>query len=135
MVHTITLREYEEYPCRVGEGALDPAELAGLEHFLNRKGLSKALTLTARGCIRARNYVGVIRYRKLQIQILPKLISEDDSEQANIIDNLIFMLSYTQKLDIRTSEANLYRKENGSVLNLVGLSPAAEAWFPARSIE
>ena len=91
-------------------------DLVGLEKFLERNNLSSALKITPSG-IKARHYVGVIKYKNFQLQILPKLIAEKeankDKEKEQILKNLVFMLSYTRKLDIKTTDnVNLSKTQN-----------------------
>ena len=62
--------------------------------------------------LEATSYVGVIKHKKLHLQILPKLICKNDNKQ-NILQNLIFMLSYTRKLGIKTTnDAKLSAAKN-----------------------
>lgn len=77
--------------------------LEGLEKYLKRNKLSGALKVTPSG-IEANSYVGVIKYKNFHLQILPKLINKEENNNNQIIKNLIFMLSYTRKLDIKTSD-------------------------------
>ena len=106
-----TLKEYEEL-----EKKEICCNLVGLEKFLERNHLSSALKITPSG-IKARHYVGVIKYKNFQLQILPKLIAENeankDKEKEQILKNLVFMLSYTRKLDIKTADSvNLSKTQN-----------------------
>ncbi len=106
MTESVILKEYEEKE-------LNSCDLDKLHYYLECQKLDSALKITRVG-VKARSWVGVIKYKKLQIQILPKLIyteeyktdyTEDKKNevQANILKNLMFMLSYTKKLDIKTS--------------------------------
>ena len=83
-------------------------DLEGLEKYLKRNKLSDVLKVTPSG-IEANSYVGVIKYKNFQLQILPKLINQENSIDDKILKNLIFMLSYTRKLDIKTT--------NNAILN------------------
>lgn len=97
--------------------------LVGLEKYLERNKLSAALKVTA-NAVKAKNYVGVIKYKNTQFEILPKLISEYEEEDKlsqeerveqnqTILKNLVFMLSYTKNLDIKsTSSAKLAKTQN-----------------------
>ena len=95
--------------------------LTKLQNYLECQNLHAALTVTPDG-IKTKSWVGVIKYKNLHLEILPKLISEnanddneliDITEQNNILKNLIYMLSYTKKLDIKTSDyAKLAKQKN-----------------------
>lgn len=98
-------------------------DLNKLHHYLECQQLDSALKVTPSG-IETTSWVGVIKYKNTHFQILPKLIytkeyNEDYDEKtkeetkSNILKNLIFMLSYTKKLDIKTSnDAKLLTSEN-----------------------
>lgn len=74
--------------------------------------------------IETTSWVGVIKYKNTHLQILPKLIYTKEYEEdyddktkeetiSNVLKNLIFMLSYTKKLDIKTSnDAKLLASKN-----------------------
>lgn len=98
-------------------------DLGKLHHYLECQHLDSALKVTPSG-IETTSWVGVIKYKNTHFQILPKLIytkeyNEDYDEKtkeetkSNILKNLIFMLSYTKKLDIKTSnDAKLLTSKN-----------------------
>ena len=87
-------------------------DLAGLEKYLERNKLETALKITPSG-IKANHFVGVIKYKNFQLQVLPKLITEENASEDLILKNLIFMLSYTRKLDIKTTDSvNLSKSQN-----------------------
>lgn len=82
--------------------------------------LDSALKVTRHG-IKTKSWVGVIKYKNLHLEILPKLISADanndgeisKAERSIILKNLIFMLSYTKNLDIKTNDnAKLSTEKN-----------------------
>ena len=101
------LREYEKL-----ESSKVCCDLTGLEKYLERNRLSSALKISPSG-IKANYHVGVIKYKNFQLQILPKLIVENETDNEQILKNLIFMLSYTKKLDIKTTDSvNLSKSEN-----------------------
>lgn len=54
--------------------------------------------------IRAKNYVGILAYPGVQIEILPKLLKDGSGEDRSILKNLMHMLSYTHKLEVQDSE-------------------------------
>lgn len=82
---------------------LSADEAKSLESFLLKNGLDKALKITPHN-ITAANYVGVIKYKKYQFEILPKLLAKDNQNNTSILKNLFFMLSYTKKLEIKQTE-------------------------------
>lgn len=107
MLESIIIKEYEE----IDESDIKDCDLNKLQSYLKCKNLEQVLKVTRHGII-AKSWVGVIKYKKHQFQILPKLIC-DNGNTENILRNLIFMLSYTKKLDIRTSDtAKLSNSKN-----------------------
>lgn len=116
MAAPIIIKEYSETP-------LNDCDLNKFKDYLKCKNLNHALKVTASG-IEATSWVGVIKYKNLHFQILPKLIykkecKDDYDETARletksaVLKNLLYMLSYTKKLDIRTSEdTKLLKAEN-----------------------
>ena len=107
MLESIIIKEYEE----IDESDIKDCDLNKLQSYLKCKNLEQVLKVTRHGII-AKSWVGVIKYKKHQFQILPKLIC-DNGNTENILKNLIFMLSYTKKLDIRTSDtAELSNSKN-----------------------
>ena len=116
MTNTIQLKEHQK-------SEVSCCDLVGLENYLERNKLSSALKVTASG-VKARNFVGVIKYKNIQFEILPKLISEYEEEDKlsrekreeqnqTILKNLVFMLSYTKNLDVKsTNSAKLSKTEN-----------------------
>ena len=88
--------------------------LDGLEDYLKKQELFDALQFTKDGII-TQNYVGVIRYKNFQLDILPKLLRKHDDLENDqwVIKNLIYMISVTQKLDIKITEhADINHCEN-----------------------
>lgn len=96
MAETIVLKEYQAMD-------IETCDLDKLQNFLKCHDLDKALKVTRHG-VKANSWVGVLKYKNTQFQILPKLICDNENNQENILKNLIFMLSYTKKLNIKTSE-------------------------------
>lgn len=96
MAEPIVLKEYQE----INEQNLD-CNLDKLQSFLKCQNLEPALKITRQG-IKTKSWVGVIKYKKLHLEILPKLIC-DKNDNIQILNNLLFMLSYTKKLNIKTS--------------------------------
>lgn len=104
MAEPIVVKEYDEIE-------ISNCDLDKLQDYLKCNKLNSVLKVTRHG-IETTSWVGVIKYKKHQFQILPKLIC-DNGNTENILKNLIFMLSYTKKLDIRTSDtAKLSNSKN-----------------------
>lgn len=91
-----------------------------LQSYLKCQNLDSALKVTRHG-IKANSWVGVIKYKNLHLEILPKLISANvnndgeisEAERSIILKNLIFILSYTKNLDIKTNDnAKLATEKN-----------------------
>lgn len=109
MSKPIVLKEYEQK--NHSQTPLGKRDLEELQKYIDRQKLSSALNITP-NWIKAKSCVGVIKYKNIHLQILPKLICANDKTE-NILKNLIFMLSYTRKLEIKTSNADkLYASEN-----------------------
>ena len=109
MSKPIVFKEYEQK--NHSQTQLGKNDLEELQKYIDRQKLSSALKITP-NWIKAKSCVGVIKYKNIHLQILPKLICANDNKE-NILKNLIFMLSYTRKLEIKTSNADkLYASEN-----------------------
>lgn len=116
MAEPIVVKEYDKVE-------ISNCDLNKLQDYLKCNKLDSALKVTHNG-IETSSWVGVIKYKNTHFQILPKLIytkeyKEDYDEKtkeetkSNILKNLIFMLSYTKKLDIKTSDtAKLSNSKN-----------------------
>lgn len=113
MVEPIIVKEYSKV--EINDSYLDK-----LQAYLKCRNLDSALKVTRHG-IKTKSWVGVIKYKNLHLEILPKLISEDanndkkisEEERSIILKNLIFMLSYTKNLDIKTNDnAKLSTEKN-----------------------
>lgn len=124
---TVTLKEYEKKT--VNDSKLQECILAPLEKYLEKNNLTSALRITSNG-IKARSYVGVIKFKNTQIEILPKLIAPIQNDETlnekqkeeyrqNILRNLLFMLSYTKKLDIKTSDSAKLSKTSNPFLEVL----------------
>lgn len=102
------------------EVKIDDCYLDKLQAYLKCQKLDSALKVTRHG-IKTKSWVGVIKYKNLHIEILPKLISKDvnndgeilETERSLILKNLIYMLSYTKNLDIKINDnAKLSTEKN-----------------------
>lgn len=113
MAKNLVIKEYQEKE-------IENCDLDKLQAYLKCQKLGSALKVTRNG-IKAKSFVGVIKYKNLHLEILPKLISKNannsneiqEEERSIILKNLIFMLSYTKNLDIKTNEnAKLANEKN-----------------------
>jgi len=94
MAEPIVVKEYDKME-------ISNCDLDKLQNYIKCNKLDSALKVTRHG-IETTSWVGVIKYKNTHFQILPKLICNNEDKE-NILKNLIFMLSYTKKLDIKTS--------------------------------
>ena len=90
--------------------------MQGYLEKIKDESLQNVFTFTSKG-IKARNYVGILKYKTYQFEILPKLIDkekiEEKEEREKILKNLLYMLSLTKKLDIKESEiAKISKSKN-----------------------
>ncbi|MCX7915624.1 MAG: McrC family protein [Verrucomicrobiae bacterium] len=53
---------------------------------------------------RATSFVGVVQLPQTTLQILPKIYRHEDAKEREATANLLFLLSYTRKLDITEPE-------------------------------
>ena len=113
MRESIVIKEYSEF--KIEDRYLDK-----LQAYLKCQNLDSALKVTRHG-IKTKSWVGVIKYKNLHLEILPKLISADanndgeisEAERSIILKNLSYMLSYTKNLDIKTNDnAKLATEKN-----------------------
>ncbi len=89
-----------------------------IEHFLERNNLDNVISFD-RAHIKPTHYVGVIKYKNIQFEILPKLLGKNDSREQ-ILKNLLYMLSYTKQLDIKDNEvANITSCPNPFIETLI----------------
>lgn len=97
MAEPLVIKEYEE----ICQDKIKDCDLDKLQSYLKCQNLESSIKINRQG-IKANSWVGVIKYKKLHLEILPKLICDKD-DNMQILNNLLFMLSYTKKLDIKTS--------------------------------
>ena len=122
MRESIAIKEYSE----IKENELDSCNLDKLQAYLKCQNLDSALKVTRHG-IKANSWVGVIKYKNLHLEILPKLISADvnndnkisEDKRSIILKNLIFMLSYTKKLDIKTNDSAKLSTEKNPFIEIL----------------
>lgn len=87
-------------------------DLILLKRYLDKQGLSGAFEISP-DKIRASSYVGVIRCHNLQIEVLPKLLAGENDNDSVILKNLLYMLSYTRKMNIKSdNNAKLSNSKN-----------------------
>jgi 5-methylcytosine-specific restriction enzyme subunit McrC len=72
--------------------------------------------------LKANNYVGVIKVGNKTIQIIPKMAKEsegEDNRKKQAISNLLYMLSYTKKLNIKESDLASLKKKNDNFFEVL----------------
>lgn len=121
MTKPVVIKEYSKID-------IDDCDLLyKLQSYINCQNLNSVLEVTRDG-IKTNSWVGVIKYKNLYLEILPKLISQNannenekilDNERNNILKNLIFMLSYTRKLDIKTNDYAKLSKEKNPFIEIL----------------
>lgn len=117
-MESITLLEYQEKELKDSLKKF----LQGYLEKIKDESLQNIFTFTSKG-IKARNYVGVLRYKNYQFEILPKLIDKDKfdnkEQREKILKNLLYMLSLTKKLDIKESEIAKISKNKNPFLEIL----------------
>lgn len=119
MAEPILIKEYSKKTLR-------DCDLTKLHNHLKCQKLTSALRVTPSG-VETKSWVGVIKYKNLHLEILPKLISgnvnNDDEltfdKRSVILKNLIYMLSYTKNLQIKTSDNAKLSKEKNPFLEIL----------------
>jgi 5-methylcytosine-specific restriction enzyme subunit McrC len=90
----------------------------------SNKSLCNVFAFTSKG-IKAKQYVGVLKFKNYQFEILPKLLNtevHDDTEKLTILRNLLYMLSLTKKLDIKETDiSKLCKSKNPFLEILIGI--------------
>ncbi len=119
MAEPIVIKEYSKK-------TLNDCDLTKLHNHLKCQELTSALKVTPSG-VETKSWVGIIKYKNLHLEILPKLISDnvnnDDEftfdKRSVILKNLIYMLSYTKNLQIKTSDNAKLSKEKNPFLEIL----------------
>ena len=93
-------------------------ELILLKRYLDKQGLSDAFEITP-DKIRASSYVGVIRCHNLQVEVLPKLLADEYASDSVILRNLMYMLSYTRKMEIKSDNNVKLNNSNNPFLEIL----------------
>ena len=99
MIKQITTQEWKKIS--YAELGLNQEQAKSFKNFLEDKGLTTALDFQLDG-IKTEAHVGTIRFADFQLNILPKIIGGNDS---SCLENLMFMLRYTKKLEIHTIDS------------------------------
>lgn len=99
MIKQITTQEWKKIS--YAELGINQEKAKSFKNFLEDKGLTTALDFQLDG-IKTEAYVGTIRFADFQLNILPKIIGGNDS---SCLENLMFMLRYTKKLEIHTIDS------------------------------
>jgi 5-methylcytosine-specific restriction enzyme subunit McrC len=75
---------------------------------------------TADGKVSARNYVGVVQYEGIRIEVFPKIFADDTRMTAKLCQlNLLYWLSYCRKIRFPFSFAAVSRMDFDSYLELL----------------
>ncbi len=115
-IKNIFLKEYETSE----ENFFDAKDIVEIEKF-NKISKAEIFEIKAKNCVRAKQFVGILKVNNKNITVLPKIfdkkeslsteglsplnIDEEKKEEKNyIIKNLLVMLSYTKKLNIKESD-------------------------------
>jgi 5-methylcytosine-specific restriction endonuclease McrBC regulatory subunit McrC len=53
---------------------------------------------------RATSFVGIVQLPQTTLQVLPKMYRHEDAKEREATANLLFLLSYTRKLDVTEPE-------------------------------
>jgi 5-methylcytosine-specific restriction enzyme subunit McrC len=113
-----TALEYEVAKNDKGELLkLNPKEVKTLRkinrlYFPNCDGEKGLFNLVSENRVKANQYVGVVQINNSIIQVLPKILTKNDKEDIDkeeksfIIKNLLYMLSYTKKINIKETEVS-----------------------------
>ena len=126
----ITAYEYEEieFPSKIPSKLVDEFKKINKEYSKN-KNEKRAIFDIYGTQIKAKQFVGIIKIGKYTIQILPKLLSpnkninlkenskkiiEEEVKENNkyIISNLLYMLKYTKKLDLKETDLATLKKHD-----------------------
>lgn len=82
------------------------------ELFLKKNKIDNVFDIT-QTTIKAKNYVGVVKFKNYQFEVLPKLLAKDENDTNAILKNLFYMLSFTKELDIKETDiAKLSKSKN-----------------------
>jgi len=103
------------------KNTLSAEDSKALELFLESQKLNNVLKISPTK-IKAQNFVGVIKYKKHQFEILPKFLAKDGEGRTGILKNLFYMLSYTKRLEVKdTDTAKLATSNNPFLEVLIGI--------------
>jgi 5-methylcytosine-specific restriction enzyme subunit McrC len=104
-IKNIILKEYE----KTEPWILDSKDILEIEK-INKLAKTEIFEIKANNRIRAKQYVWIVKINNKNIQVLPKIFW---NEQDSIIKNLLYMLSYTKKLNIKESDiAKLWKTDD-----------------------
>lgn len=84
----------------------NPVFADGIENFLAKQKLGDTFCINRHG-VQTNCFVGIIKYKNMQIEILPKLLNNDVFEREQTLKNLIYMLNYTKQLKINSINMGL----------------------------
>ena len=117
MLVNIKLSEYDS--CRDVGKILSPEDLGKIENFLKKNHLQNAFKITPNS-LESNSWVGVVKCGHFQVQVLPKLLASNAyDKEAIILKNLVFMLSYTRNLEIKSLESSMLSKCENPFLEIL----------------
>ncbi len=80
--------------------------------FFKNDGETGLLNLISDNRIKANKYVGIVQVGRQTIEVIPKVLSnqDEDAENSSIRKNLLYMLSYVNKLDLKETDIAKLKK-------------------------
>ncbi|MDR0953274.1 MAG: McrC family protein [Elusimicrobiota bacterium] len=96
---------------------LDSDFLLSFKTFLKDKRLENTFSFDI-DRIKASSHVGVIQFKGVQINVLPKILVKEE-DRKRILDNLIFMLSYTKRLNVKITGSAIICKSKNPFLEIL----------------
>ena len=89
-----------------------------LERFLLKNKLSNVFDFQ-KNHLKAKNHVGVVKYKNYQFEILPKFLAHDGDDKEIVLKNLFHMLKFTKRLQVQESTISSLSKSNNPFLEVL----------------
>lgn len=112
MTEVISLKEYQRY------GDISENDLIKINKFLQKNKLDFAFKITPH-TIETSSWIGVLKHKNIQLEVLPKLLSSSKYDNKLTLSNLLFMLSYTHNLNIKTTNMASLNKSSNPFLEIL----------------
>ena len=112
MIEVISLKEYQRY------GDISENDLIKINKFLQKNKLGFAFKITPH-TIETSSWIGVLKHKNIQLEVLPKLLSSSKYDNKLTLSNLLFMLSYTHNLNIKTTNMASLNKSTNPFLEIL----------------